>query len=270
MNMYSRIKDATYKLLDPTPGGSVLHQIINNLIISLIVLNAITVILETVDELFNRYLLFFRIIETITVIVFTAEYLLRIWCCTSAEKYRHPLFGRIRFIASTGAIIDLVAILPFYLPLLFSHELIAIRLLLIFRFFRFLKLGRYLKASSVIVHVIQQKREELLISLAIFIFLIISASTVMYHIEHDVQPDKFSSIPEIIWWAVGTLTTVGYGDMEAVTPLGKTLTSVIAILGIGVFALPAGILASGFSDELHQSMGKKCCPHCGTALEEGA
>jgi len=124
-----------------------------------------------------------------------------------------------------------------------------------------------MKASRLISKVLINKKEELILSLGIILFLMIIASSIMYYTEHDVQPDKFSNIPETMWWSVATLSNVGYEDVYAITPLGKTLTSLISILGLGMFALPAGILASGFSDEFIKSKVKSHCPHCGKELE---
>ena len=117
-------------------------------------------------------------------------------------------------------------------------------------------------------HVFQEKREELTLSFLLTSFLIIVASCIMYFIEHEAQPDLFSSIPASMWWSVSTLTTVGYGDMYPITPLGKTIASCISVLGIGLFALPAGILASGFSDEFKRRRHKRFCPHCGKELDQ--
>lgn len=160
-----------------------------------------------------------------------------------------------------------MAILPFYLPLFMIYDLRFIRILRLLRLFRFFKLGRYLNASKVIGNVFRSKKEELVLSFVITFFLVIVASSVMYYAEHDAQPEKFSSIPETMWWSVATLTTVGYGDEYPITSLGKFLTACISILGIGMFALPAGILASGFSDEFKKMKGEKnFCPHCGEEI----
>ena|SRR6266498_307343 len=266
--MYSAIKRKVYELLDPSEGGTMADTIVNSFIIGLIVINTIAVILETVDSIYLPNQPFFTSLELFSVTVFSIEYLLRIWTCTYIEKYRHPLFGRIKYIFSVGAIIDLIAILPFYLPFLTNYDLRFIRVLRLIRFFRFFKLSRYMNASKVISRVFAAKKEELVLSFVITIFLIVIASSIMYYTEHDAQPDKFSSIPETMWWSVATLTTVGYGDVFPITPLGKTLTAVISILGIGMFALPAGILASGFSGEFqNMKKYKKTCPHCGKEIQ---
>lgn len=265
--MYLATKKKVYLLLDPTEGDTKWDKIINSLIIFLIVLNTFAVILETVDSIYNANKDFFTVLEFFTVTIFSVEYILRVWSCTAIQKYKHPLFGRLKYIFSFGALIDLMAILPFYLPVLTKYDLRFVRILRLFRFFRFLKLSRYLKASRVIAKVFASKKEELILSLGITVFLIVIASSIMYYTEHDAQPDKFSSIPETMWWSVATLTTVGYGDLYPITPLGKTLTAVISILGIGMFALPAGILASGFSDEFKTLKKRKTCPYCGKEIE---
>lgn len=266
---YKRLKKKVHLLLDPADGGTFWDQVINSLIIGLILLNLLAVCLETVESLYREYRSWFRNFELFSIIIFSVEYLLRLWSCTSIRKYRHPLKGRLRYLLSPGSLVDLAAILPFYLPLS-GLDLRSLRILRMIRFTRFFKLGRFLNASRVIRRVFASKKEELLISVLLVFTLIILAASAMYFVEHDTQPDKFSSIPETMWWSVATLTTVGYGDVYPITGIGKTLTACISILGIGMFALPAGILASGFSEEFKQKEAKAaaCCPHCGKALHE--
>jgi len=162
----------------------------------LILLNTVAVILETVESIYLPNKVLFKYVEIFSIAIFSTEYLLRVWSCTSVDKYSHPIKGRLKYIVSTGAIIDLLAILPFYLPLLMNYDLRFIRILRLLRFFRFFKLARYLNASRMIRAVFAAKKEELILSFAITLFLIIVASSVMYYAEHDAQPDKFSSIPE--------------------------------------------------------------------------
>lgn len=263
----SKLKKKIHLLLDPTDGGTGWDKAINTFIIALIILNTLAVILETVDSIFLQYKTLFGIFEFFSVTVFSIEYLLRLWTCTCIEKYHHPITGRLKYIFSFGGLIDFIAVIPFYIPATIVYDLRFIRILRLIRFF---KISRYLNASRTISKVLQDKKEELIISLGITMFLIIIASCFMFYAEHDTQPDKFSSIPETMWWSVATLTTVGYGDIFPVTSLGKTLTAIISILGVGMFALPAGILASGFSDVLkHTKKEKKHCPHCGNELDKG-
>jgi len=141
--------------------------------------------------------------------------------------------------------IDLFAILPFYLPMIIPLDLRFIRAVRLFRLFRLFKLGRYSKALLLLKKVLKEKKEELILIIFVVILLLIIFSSLMYFIEKEAQPEAFSSIPEAMWWGIITLTTVGYGDVYPITPLGKIIGALIAFLGIGIFALPAGILASG-------------------------
>ncbi len=256
---YSAVRRKVYLLLDPEKGDTVWDRLTNAFIVALILLNTSAVILETVPGIYQPNKTLFENFERFSVVVFTIEYLLRLWTFTE----RNQRFWR--FFFSPSSLVDLIAILPFYLPL-FGFDLRAVRLLRLFRMVRFFKLGRYTKASATIRKVFLSKKEELVLSLFITFFLIIIASCLMYFTENEAQPAKFSSIPETMWWSVATLTTVGYGDVYPVTALGKTLAACIAILGIGMFALPAGILASGFSEEFKQVKPKSICPHCGQDL----
>ncbi len=267
--MNSTVKKRIYILLTPSEGDSFLDRLIDLFIISLILLNVIAVILETVDSLFFSYGSLFRTIEIFSVCFFTLEYILRVWTCTYNDKFGHPITGRLKFIFSVGSLIDLLAIIPFYLPISTIYDFRFIRVFRLIRFLRVFKLGRYLNATKIISNVFKSKKEELVLCLLITLTLIIVASSLMYFVEHDAQPDKFSSIPETMWWSVTTLTTVGYGDVFPITGLGRTLTACISILGIGMFALPAGILASGFSAEFQRlKKEKKTCPHCGEELTD--
>ncbi|HNT81086.1 MAG TPA: ion transporter [Bacteroidia bacterium] len=267
--MYSTIKKRIFILLDPAEGGSLWDKFIDSFIVTLIVLNVLAVMLETVDSLFIEYGLIFRQFEVFSVGVFTLEYALRVWTCTFLENYKHPIVGRVKYIMSIGSLIDLIAIAPFFMPFTKIYDFRFVRIFRLLRFLRVFKLGRYLNATKVVSNVLKEKKEELVLCLIITITLIVVASSFMYFVEHDAQPIKFSSIPETMWWSVTTLTTVGYGDVIPITGLGRVLTSCISILGIGMFALPAGILASGFSAEFQKlKKHKNVCPHCGKVLND--
>jgi len=264
---YRRLQKKVHDLLDPKMNTG-WGRVANYFIIGMIVLNTIAVIVETVDTFNKHYHSFLRIFDRVSVFIFTVEYLLRVWSCRASPHYRQRVYGRLKYIVSPGALIDLFAILPFYLHLVAAADLRFIRTLRLMLFFRFLKLGRYMSASRVIVRVVKEKREELTVTMMLTLFMIVLASCLMYYTEHTVQPDKFSNIPATMWWSVCTLTTVGYGDMYPITPLGKVLTGVIALLGIGMLALPTGILASGFSEEFHKKKhSDHYCPHCGEKLD---
>lgn len=235
-------------------------------IIILIILNVVAIVLESVPSLRQQFQVYFHYFEVFSVIVFTVEYVLRVWTANLIEEYRKPISGNLKYALTPLAIIDLLAFLPFYLPFI-GVDLRLLRVLRIFRIFRLFKIARYVEALSFISLVFKKKKEELVISLVFTLFLLLVASTLMYYVENEAQPDNFSSIPETMWWGIATLTTVGYGDVYPITTLGQLLGGVIAIIGIGLFALPTGILALGFSEEIARKKHHgETCPTCGQAV----
>ena len=232
--------------------------------IGLIILNVISVILESEHDLHIAYKFYFDIFDEISVYIFTMEYITRLWVCTVNPVYSHPLWGRVKFAFTPLLLVDLIAITPFYLPMLFPD----MRFIRLFRAFKF---ARYSETLQTFGNVIKAKKMELFTAMMMVFFLLILSSSVMYYVEHEAQPKAFSSILSSMWWGIATLTTVGYGDVYPITPLGKLFGSVIAILGIGMVALPAGILASGFSSEVSEKIVSKeetkICPHCGKMID---
>lgn len=256
--MAQTTKEKVLRTLDKGEDSDRLSKAFDTFIMVLIMLNVVAVIIETVESIHDRFDLWFDYFEIFSVIIFSLEYLVRLWACTAKEKYRHPVWGRLRYMISTEAIIDLLAIIPFYLPILIGHsDGRMIRVLRLLRLFRLFKLGRYSFAFTLITDVLKKRKEELVVTLTLLIVLLIFASTFMFYIENNANPESFKSIPQTMWWGVATLTTVGYGDVYPITPLGKLLGAVIAILGVGLFALPAGIIAAGFESELSKKKKKK-------------
>ncbi|MDP6574890.1 MAG: ion transporter [Candidatus Peribacteraceae bacterium] len=239
--------------------GKVFHYFIS----ILISLNVIAIILETEKSIYDGNELYFRNFEIFSIIIFTSEYLFRVWACVSSEKFRQPIIGRIKYISSPMALIDLIAIAPFYMFFLTTDTRI-LRILRFLRMFRGTSHFKHGKTFELIINTIHKKRSELFSALILMFGLLLICATGLYYVENEAQPEKFSSIPSAMWWAVATLTTVGYGDMTPITSLGKILGSISAIFGIGFFALPAALLATGFSDEMGKE--KKYCPNCGEKL----
>ena len=199
--------------------------------------------------------------------MFTIEYFLRLWTAVEDPRYARPVVGRLRYAVTPFALVDLLAILPFYLVKYTTLDLRFIRAIRLMRLFRVAKLGRYCESLYTLKRVIYEAREELVITFAALFVLLMVASGVMYFVENPAQPDKFSSIPATMWWAASALTTVGYGDLYPITPLGKIVGSFAAILGVGLFGLPAGILAAGFIEQLRAGRARKrVCPHCGKEI----
>lgn len=259
---YKNIKQYIYLLLENEENRLPLNRIFHISIMALIFFNVLFVILGTVDDLAEIYGAFFNAFEDISVIIFTIEYLMRLWSCTSNAEYRHPLIGRMKFAFSPMMLIDLFAILPFYIPLFIDSDFTILRVFRLLRIFCLFKLGRYSDSYRLISRVIISKKEHLIVSLALVFSLLIISSSLMYYIEKEAQPAVFSSIPATMWWGIVTLTTVGYGDAYPVTLAGKILSGAIALTGIGLFALPAGLLATGFTEELHNKKKKqRTCPY---------
>ena len=260
-----QLRRLVYGILETSSGKRRgVSLVFNAVLITIITLNAIAIILHTVEAYNRRYERLFRNFELFSVLFFTVEYGLRVWVAVENEKYRHPVWGRLRYILSTSAIIDLLAISPFYLTL-FATDLAIIRILRLFRIFRLFRISRYAHAVRLIQHVVADRKEELLLSVMFILFMLIIVSSVMYYVEHPVQPNTFSSIPATMWWGVNAMATVGYGDIHPITPLGKLLGGLTAMMGIMAFALPTGILTSGFLEHLRnqKTPAPNQCPHCG-------
>lgn len=242
----------------PTSAYKSTANLIQTFLALVVLVNLSALIFSTVDQLYHQYYKIFIGIEVFSVSIYIIEYLIRIWSCVENPQYKHPLWGRLRYARSPFGIIDLIAILPSLIPYWGLEHFKFIRLLM---FLRILKLTHYDKGYRIILQVFRERKEPLAVSFGFVIAWVIFASSIMFLIENEAQPEVFSSIPMTIWWAVITLTTVGYGDMIPVTAAGKFLAIMIAFTGMGLFAVPAGILASGFS----KALGKKeaiHCPHC--------
>lgn len=264
MNLKKRI----YNILLTEEIDDPLERSINAFLICVILLSIVSVILETEQSLSTQFSTYFYGFEVFTVAIFTIEYILRLWVCTMDPRYKHPILGRMRYALTPIVIIDLISVVPFYIPSS-GLDLRFVRAIRLFRLFRLLKLGRYSASLRTLGRVLKAKKEELLITLFAGLIVLIIASSIMYYVERETQPEAFSSIPNSMWWGVATLTTIGYGDIYPKTALGKLLGSFIALLGIGLFALPAGIIASGFSSELQNKTKEEIvCPHCGEVIEK--
>lgn len=266
---YERVRGRTWELLEREIGESRLDYAVDLCITLLIVVNVLAVMLETViwiDAPFHPYFVAF---EVFSVTVFTAEYVLRLWSCTSDARYAEPVRGRLRYALRPLSLVDLLAVAPFYLAFV-AVDLRLVRALRLFRLFRIFKLARYAESMRTLGLVLRSRREELLVTLFVVVVLLVFASSAMYYVENEAQPQQFSSIPASMWWGVATLTTVGYGDVYPVTTAGRFLGAGIAILGVGLFALPTGILASAFSEELQKRRRREAvlCPHCGRDTRE--
>ncbi|MFN4144727.1 MAG: ion transporter [Runella sp.] len=243
---------------------------INLFLVAIIVLNAIVIIIHTIPQVRQNksYEDFFQGFEAFSVGVFTIEYFLRLWSCVENPRYQGGWRGRLRYIFSFWAIIDFLGTFPFYIHLI-ANDLVIVRTLRVVRLFRLFRVNRYSHALQIIKRVLVDTKEELLLSLSFILITLLVASSIMYYLENAAQPEAFSSIPATLWWGVITMTTTGYGDMFPITPWGKFFGGFILILGIALFALPTGIIASGFMKQIERQKKnhKIRCPHCGQWID---
>ncbi len=244
----SQIEESLHSVLDGATGKRRASRIANGLLTILILLNVVAVVLETVEPLGSRYAWLFDALLVFSVAVFSVEYVRRVATCTHhrSGRYARPLVGRLRYMVSPLALVDLLAILPFFLSVFVSIDL---RFLRIFRLLWILKIMRYLPAVETLMIVLRRERGTLSAMIVLLLVLVFAASTLMYFLERGVQPENFGSVPHALWWGISTLTTVGYGDVVPQSALGKVLGGLIMLSGIGMFAMPAGILAAAFADE---------------------
>jgi voltage-gated potassium channel len=252
-----------YLTLEPTEKGGVPERIFEFFLILIIILNIIVIVIGSIKEVSDEYAVLLYRFEVFSVIFFTVEYIARIYSIVENARYKKPIEGRLKYAGTPMAIIDLLAFVPFYLTFL-PLDLRFLRIFRLMGLFRMFKVARYMTALTMFKRVVSDRREQLVLSIIFILFILVIISTIMFYVEREAQPEKFSSIPATMWWGIATLTTVGYGDMVPITALGRVLGGMFAITGVGLLALPAGILSSGFFELLHSPKSKKhVCPHCG-------
>ena len=258
MKLYSDFKRNVFKIIQPSvdpANDCLLSRIFDSVIMTLIVFSVLSVFICT----FNVPDWLFRIlirIEFISIIIFTVEYALRIWTANLLYPGLNPVRARIRYIVSPLAIIDLISILPFLVPVLHTYNLVGVRIFRLVRLLRIFKLNRYSDALASIGEVFRKRSQQMIASTFFVFIILILASLLIYYAEHDAQPEQFANAFSGLWWAVATLTTVGYGDIYPITPLGRVLGAIIAILGIGVVAVPTSILSAGFMESLEKQISE--------------
>lgn len=246
------IRKRIFEIIEPADNHDKVSKVFDNSILIIIVISIISIIIESFDNIAENYTSYLYFIEVISIVIFSIEYLLRIFTSDILYNEKNKLKAVFNYITSPMAIVDLFAIIPFYLPMFISIDLRVLRILRLTRIFRIFKINRYTKSLKLISKVLKNKKEELVITLFVTLLMLILSSSIMYVLESDDQPENFPNIIASFWWAVATLTTVGYGDVYPVTFLGKLISGIIALLGIGLVALPTGIISSGFIEELEK------------------
>ncbi|MFB9138856.1 cyclic nucleotide-gated ion channel [Maritalea porphyrae] len=246
-----RLRRRWFEILEPSAGGDKASLISDVVLVTLIFLNTFAFVLGTVDGFKEDYAVQLDIILYVSIIVFSIEYLLRLWVCVEHPLRRdgHPVWARVQYMFTPLALVDLIAILPFYIG---PGSSVDLRILRVLSMLRFLRIARYSSAFQLFGRVVHREGRSLMGVLLILVALVLIAASGMYAIEGNVQPENFGDIPSAMWWALATLTTIGYGDVVPVTALGRWFAGLIMIFGVGVFALPIGILSNGFAMEVNQ------------------
>ena len=257
-----------YHLLEVAHENDRASRLIDLLLIVLIVLNVIAVVIETLPSLQGRYQQAFLAFDYASATIFAIEYAFRVWVCVEDISYKRGLSdakARLKYMLSPMAIIDLVAFLPSLLQVVVDADL---RFLRILRLLRMFKLTRYSASMEMVLNVVRKEKNAFFAAFFVLMVLMVIAAGGMYHVEHEIQPEAFASIPHAMWWAMVTLTTVGYGDITPITPIGKIFGAFIIIGGVGLVALPAGIMASAFAEEM-RIRRRSLNINIDTALEDG-
>ena len=238
-----------HALVFPSEYGGSLQGLFDTFIVVWVIISVVSVVLESVVAIEYILHIQFIIIDAIAVGIFTMEYCMRLYCCVEEPGFESAVTGRFKQAKSSSSVIDFLAILPFFLEIIL-HHLMDLRFLRVFRLMRLLKLTRYTGATATLTKVIAREMPVLGASAFIMLLLVILTASLGYLFEHDAQPEKFDNIPQSIYWAVITLASVGYGDISPVTTGGRIMTIFLALLGIGIFAIPAALLSSAFTDQL--------------------
>ena len=249
LNKGRTFRQKVHALVYTSAYGGTIHNIFEVFINVWVLISVTGVVLESVHRIDYSFHLQFVILDTVAVAIFTIEYVMRIYSSVEEPGFKGAVSGRLKQAKTPSTVIDLLAILPFFLEV-FLHHLFDLRFLRIFRLARLLKLARESDASAVMFKVIAREWPVLVAATFIMFLLVILTASLGYLFEHEAQPEKFENIPTSIYWAVITLASVGYGDISPVTPVGRAVTVVLSLVGIGIFAIPAALLASSFSDEL--------------------
>jgi len=262
----TNVKSFIYNHIRDDDDNDFLSNIIDGIIVFLIIINVLIIFLDTFQDIRNFILPLYKYIDIFSIIIFSIEYILRVWTSDLISLYKNksPIKARFKYIFSPKAIIDMISLLSFYLPLFSFNNFRILRIVRLVRILSLLKVNRYSKAMVTLGKVIKNKSIQLISSFFIVSVLIIFASLLMYYIENEAQPGTFDNAFSSLWWAIATLTTVGYGDIYPVTIIGKILGIFISLMGIAIIAIPTGIISAGFIEQIDEAKDKiKYCPHCG-------
>ncbi len=245
----NRLQLRLHYVLEADPAAGALGRGVQALLVGLILVNVLAIVLESVHALQELYGPYFTALETFSIVVFSIEYLLRLW--VAPERHSgHPWQARRRYALSLHGLVDLIAVLPFYLQLLLPG--LDLRILRVVRLLRTFKLSHFNSALEDLFSALYHARASMYSTIYLFLIALLLTSTAMYYAEHALQPDKFSSIPATMYWSVISLTTVGYGDVTPISALGKMIAATTAFLGVCTLALLTGVVATAFADQVER------------------
>lgn len=246
---YNSIRKRVFQIIQIGNTSDFWSKTFDFVIVLSILLNLFVVFFETFDMSADYYGILCDI-ERVTVIIFTAEYALRLWTADYLyPKEKHLLGAELKFIFSLYGLIDLLCFLPYYLPIVFPSGIVAFRILRVIRIFRLFRINAYYDAFNVITDVLKEKKNQIFSAVFIILMLVMASSLIMYNLEHEAQPESFKNAFSGIWWAVSTLLTVGYGDIYPITNIGRFVGILLAFLGVGLVAIPTGIISAGFVEQ---------------------
>ena len=245
----SDLRRRLYHELEPSHREAGLSAL-NRFIVVVILVSVAFVVVESEPAIHESHPVLFHVVEIVVGLVFLVEYVARVWVAAEDPRYSDGLRGRLRYAMTPSALIDLLAVTPLFLHVI-GAEAYVIRIMRVVRVLRLAKLGRFSVATRALSHAVHARRYELVISFGVAVFILVLTSTLMYIVEGHTQPETFGSIPRAMWWAIATLTTVGYGDVVPLTTPGRILGGITAVTGVGLIAMPAGILAAAMSDAIH-------------------
>ena len=237
-------KHRVFEIIQIGNRSDTVSRAFDYLIMTLIIANIAAMFLDTFEQ-FRSWHGVFRFIEIFTVSVFIVEYILRLWTAVYLYPERTPTAAALRFVRSFDGIVDLLTILPVF----FLSGMVVFRMMRVVRILRLFKINANFDSFNVITSVLYEKRRQLISSIFIILILMLAASLSMYSAEHEAQPDQFKNAFSGIWWSVSTLLTVGYGDIYPITLAGRIMAIIITFLGVGVVAIPTGIISAGFVEQ---------------------
>ena len=243
------LRHRIFNIIEIGNKNDIPSSLFDKAIVAVILANLLVTLLQTFDQM-SPYMGILNAVELITIILFTIEYILRVW--TADYLYpdeKNTLRSRFKFIVSIYGLIDLFTIIPYFLPFIFPEGAVAFRIFRVIRIFRLFKINAQYDAFNVIASVLKEKKNQLISSMCMILILMLASSLCMYSLEHEVQPDQFKNAFSGIWWSVSTLLTVGYGDIYPVTVAGKIMAIIISFLGVGMVAIPTGIISAGFVEQ---------------------